>query len=173
MAATLIVQDDFGQTANANAYITVAFFKQYCDNNGYDYSAYSDDQISIAIIRATAYMDTRWRYFGIRAQIDQTTEWPRYNISDVDNNPVNGIVLNVQKACAEYSFIAAAAALNPAPTRDETGARLQARTTQVGPILDSVRFAGSAIFTQPTYPIADGYLKSRGYVMVGNSLIRG
>lgn len=173
---TLIVQDDFGQTDNANAYIDEPYFKTYADNQGYDYTtpAYTDPQIQVAIIQGRTYMDTRWRYWGMRKQILQTTEWPRYNIIDVDRNPVNIIPDNVKRANAEYAWIyLTTGTLNPIPTRDETGAALQARTTQVGPVLESIRFSGVGSFKNPIYPIADGYLKSRGYVIATTALMRG
>lgn len=170
---TLVVQDNFGQVSGANGYITVAFFRAYHTDRGVDLSSVIDADIETGIVRATDYMDTRWRYYGIRAQIRQTTEWPRYNISDVDNNPVYGVDIHVQRSCAEYALIALNAALNAPPTRDATGQRIIAKTTQVGPILNSVRYAGAAIFTEPTYPIADGFMKRRGYIMSSTSLTRG
>lgn len=170
---TLIVQDDTGQVAGANGYITVAFFRSYHGDRGVDLSGVVDADIETAIIRGTDYMDTRWRYKGIRSQTAQETEWPRYNIIDVDNLYVYGIVIHVQRACAEYSLIALNAALNPTPTRDATGQRVIAKTTQVGPILNNVRYAPGAIFTEPTYPIADGLLKRRGYIISSTELTRG
>lgn len=167
------VQDDFGQVSDANAYITVAFFRSYHTDRGVDLTSYSDSDCESAIVRGTDYMDIRWRYYGIRKQILQTTQWPRYNVIDVDRNPINIIPLEVKRACAEYSIVALTAVLDPIPTRDSTGQRVQAKTTQVGPIMNSVRYTGGGIFVQPTYPVADGYLKNKGLVISTTALARG
>lgn len=66
MATTLVVQDDDGDVANANAYITLAFFQSYHTNRGNDYSDSSSDEQKAAIIRATDYLDTRFDFRGVR-----------------------------------------------------------------------------------------------------------
>ncbi len=170
------VQDDFGGIANANAYITLDYFRQYATDSGIDVTAapYSDDaKCMTAIIQGTRYMDYRWQYFGMRCQITQQTEWPRYSVIDNDRNPVDGITPPIMKACAEYSMLAILGQLNPTPARDETGQALQAKTTQVGPIMTSRRFVGGGAFLQPTYPVPDGILKREGYIISGGTLIRG
>lgn len=174
--AVMFVQDNFGSVVGANSYQSEASAKLYWDNAGYDYTtpAYSDNQITISLIQATAYMDGRWRFQGIRKQIAQNTAWPRYNLIDVDRNPVNILTKHLLAAHAEYAWIyLTTGSLNPVPVRDPTGARLQAKTTQVGPIMESVRYAGAAVFVAPIYPIADGYLTSRGYVVPTNAIMRG
>ena len=138
MAVT--VQDDEGQVADANAYIAQAFFITYCAARGYDHSAYSSDQLDAAIIRATDYLDTRFRFRGVKLNTTgQTTEWPRkagaaltqpwLNI-DLLTSPVliasvgqdgtligpngesiEGIPDALEKACAEYAFRALSASL--------------------------------------------------------------
>lgn len=66
MATTLVVQDDAGDVANTNSYITLAFFQSYHTNRGNSYSAFTDDQCKAAIIRATDYLDTRFDFRGVR-----------------------------------------------------------------------------------------------------------
>lgn len=74
----LTPQDETGLVEGANAYITLAFFKSYHDDRGNDYSAYTDPNMNTAIVRATDYLDTRFRFRGIKLNdADQTTEWPR------------------------------------------------------------------------------------------------
>lgn len=88
MAAQFNVQVDAGTTALANAYITLAEFKQYHDNAGNDYSAYIDAKIQLAIVRATFYLDNRFTFPGRKTvvvdpaasppvTVEQPTQWPR------------------------------------------------------------------------------------------------
>lgn len=174
--AVILVQDDFGLVDGANAYQDAADAMLLWDNAGYDYTTpgYTTNQMNVSLIQGTSYMDTRWRFHGIRKQLRQNTAWPRYNLIDIDRNPVNIIPLHVKLAHAEYAWIfLTTGTLNAIPQRDPTGARLQAKTTQVGPIMESVRYAGAAVFVQPIYPIADGYLTERGYVIPNSSIMRG
>jgi DnaT-like ssDNA binding protein len=172
-----VVQDDFGGVANANAYITLDFFRQYWTDRGVDVTAdpySSDTKCQAAIIQGTIYMDYRWQYYGMRCQITQNTEWPRYSVIDNDRNPVDGITPPLMKACAEYANIALITGpLNPTPSRDDTGQALQAKTTQVGPIMTSKRYIGGGSFMQPIYPVPDGILKREGYIFGGSQLVRG
>lgn len=174
--AVMLVQDNFGQVVGANSYQTLASAQLYWDNAGYDYATpgYTANQMTVALIQATVYMDGRWRFRGIRKQIAQNTAWPRYNLIDIDRNPVNILTKHLLAAHAEYAWVyLTTGTLNGIPTRDATGARLQAKTTQVGPIMESVRYAGAATWVAPIYPIADGYLTSRGYVIPTNAIMRG
>lgn len=66
MAVTLNTQNDDGDVALANAYITTAFFDSYHTNRGNDYSAFDADEKKAAIIRATDYLDTRFDFRGVR-----------------------------------------------------------------------------------------------------------
>ena len=162
------------------------FFTNYCISRGRSLIKvaaqdpannvlYSADEIAAAIMGSREYMDGRWgsKYIGQRSQELQDTEWPRDNAYDNSDYYVYGINDIIRKANCEYAYILLTTTdLNPNPTRDETGQRVQRKTTQVGPILDSVTYAAGAAFDQPTYPAADNILKSRGYVLSGSSLIR-
>ena len=182
----LVVQNDTGDAVGANAYCDVDFFKTYCISRGKSLVKtaaadpannvlYSDDEIAAAIMGSREYMDGRWgsKYVGQRMQELQDTEWPRYDAYDNSDFYINGVTDILRKANAEYAYILLTTTdLNPNPTRDETGQRVQRKTTQVGPILDSVTYVTGAAFDQPTYPTADNILRSRGYILSGSSLIR-
>lgn len=170
---TFIVQTDT-VTTNANAYISVAFFKSYHDARGRDYSTYSDANIQTAIVRATDYLDERFQFVGERLQIDQTTEWPRLNCFDIDDNYIDEVPREVKEATAEYAFIALGVAdLSPSPTRDDTGRPVQSFEQSVGPISEAKTFANGAPFELPKYPKADRKLINRGFVVSRGMLYRG
>jgi len=113
-AATLL-----GGTNDANAYIPVAFFRQYHTDRGRDTTALTDAQVQIAIVQATDYIDTRWRIrfagqwpllepdFTVDPPIIpyQSTLWPRRNIYNDDaRTPILGLPVQLKKACAEYAL---------------------------------------------------------------------
>jgi hypothetical protein len=176
-----ILQDDGGITPDANSYADIDFFVDYCASRGriivdpLTTAQYTDAQIAVALILGRDYMDGRWGWIGFRQQIDQTTEWPRLDAFDSSNSYVNGITDTLRRAQCEYAFIALTSGvdLNPAPDRDTTGVAVQSKTTQVGPILESIHYVAGAVFVNPSYPAADNILKSRGYTINRSTLMRG
>lgn len=174
----LVLQNDTGSVPNANAYIDVAFFKAYHDDRGNDYTTVppaTDDDLAKKIIIATDYVDTRFRYIGCRLiGRQQATEWPRQSAYDLDRYAVIGIPMEVKEATAEYALRALMGdgPLNPDPSRDESGAAIQSKSEQVGPIQESVTYVGGATVTMPKYPAADQKLRKSGLVLNGGTLLR-
>lgn len=139
MTITVVPQSADGNVADANSYITAAYFTTYHTNRGNDVSAYTADQIAAAIIKAWDYLDTRFSFRGVKLVTDgtQTTEWPRKSannttrfydysfnvpivyIGDTTNialvgpngETIEGIPESLKKAQAEYSFRALTASL--------------------------------------------------------------
>ncbi|QYW02118.1 hypothetical protein CPT_Sonora_015 [Stenotrophomonas phage Sonora] len=170
----LIVQDATGGVVGANAYIDVAYFKSYHEDRGNPLpGAATDPDIETAIIRATDYLDQRFIFVG-RPMLtrQQSTEWPRTDAWDRYRNLVTGIPVEVQEATAEYALRALSATLNPDPSRDESGARIQSKTEQVGPISQSLTFVSGAVFSMPSYPAADQKLRRPGLVLSGGTSLR-
>ncbi len=170
----LIVQDNTGSVPGANAYISVQDFKSYHDDRGQSYNGHTDAQIEAAIVRATDYIDQRFVFVGKkRLGRDQTTEWPRTDAWDRDRYYITDIPPEVKEACAEYALRALAVELNPDPERDASGAAVLSKSESVGPISQSVTFAGGAVFQMPKYPAADQRLIKAGLVRSGGAVLRG
>lgn len=170
----LIVQTNDGNAAGANAYIDVATFSAYhADRGNAIPGTPTNEQLEQAIIRATDYLDQRFRFVGKRLLgRDQTTEWPRMDAWDLDRDLVTGIPLEVKEATAEYALRALTAALNPDPSRDASGAKVQSKSQQVGPIAQSFTYVSGAAFTMPKYPAADAKLRRSGLILSGGTLLR-
>lgn len=186
----LIVQNDDGDEAGANGYIDATYFRAYHDDRLNDYATFDvDATINAAIIRATDYMDRRFRFVGIRANASttQTTMWPRMQdtdgtlIVDPDGNDIEGLPTALKQACAEYALRALSAALIvdvPPPV----GGRLVLQETKtLGPMSKSTTFAlkgalGSSTSTSvaviPAYPLADDLLKRGGLVDSSRGVFR-
>jgi len=105
-----VVEDGTGIT-DANAYIAVAFFRDYHTDRGTDTSSFTPDSVvEGAIVRATDYVDKRFgnKYRGFKQGKDQGLEWPRLSAFDNDDFLLNGIDAvprQMQKAIAEYTLI--------------------------------------------------------------------
>jgi hypothetical protein len=114
MAVSVIVEDGSG-VPSANSYLSVADWKVYADQQGWDYSTtpagvpYTDDQIGSAIIRGRAWLDAtyRSRWPGSRANgRDQSTAWPRKDAIDGDGEEIvdDEIPGEVKDASAEAAW---------------------------------------------------------------------
>lgn len=94
--------------ANADSFITLAFFKTYADGKGYDYSAFDDtDEIEPAIRRGTSYLSDGFTWGGARvAGRGQALAFPRSGLLDGEGWDVDhdSIPPEVQKATAEASW---------------------------------------------------------------------
>lgn len=164
------VQNDSGTVTGANAYISVADLKAYHADRGNEVDG-TDEEIQQAIVRATDYMDGRWRFRGEKLNSQQRTAWPRTFPQDDDQLTLVGIPVQVKEACAEYALLVRQGViLDPNPTRDVSGQTVQSKSEQVGPIASSVTFISGGGTTRPEYPIPD--MKLRGLVQTGGTLAR-
>lgn len=107
----LEVEDGTGKT-DADAFISEAYFDDYCDKRGLDYSSYNSTQKEQAIVRATDYLSESfpWKGFKLkeRGHVDgeQALAWPRTYIEDKNGYAVASgeVPTEVQKATAEIAF---------------------------------------------------------------------
>lgn len=166
------VQDDFGTVDGANSYISVDDFRSYHADRGRDLSSYPTALVEQAIIRATDYVDGRFRYVGERRTEDQRTAWPRTNAVDVDGDTRTGLPAEVVEACAEYAYAALSSDLDPTPTRDTSGRAVQSYRKKVGPLEKGVTYADGARYEHPRYPVADRKLLKTGLVVAPGELGR-
>ena len=84
-------------TTGANAYVTTTEFRDYHRDRGNTVTGGSS-AMQQAIIKATDYLDYRFRFVGERQLVGQTTEWPRIGARDVDRENVAGIPTEVKEA---------------------------------------------------------------------------
>lgn len=169
----IIVQDDDGLAAGANAYTDVAAFKAYHADRGNDVSAHADPAIEQAIVQASDYVDVRFSYVGRRANRDQSTAWPRSGARDFDGYSLTGVPRVVKEAAMEYAFRALTGELMPDPQRDSTGREVLSQSKTVGPISTSFTYAQSSEgATSPRYPLADNMLRRAGLVRASNTVSR-
>lgn len=103
---TVIPQDDSGTVAGANAYHDLPFVDQYFRNVGFTSWATRDEtRAEELILYVTQTTDAIFatRYLGYRLRQDQTTEFPRGNLREVNSGWwVYGIPLKVKYAMCEF-----------------------------------------------------------------------
>lgn len=168
----LIVQDDNGQVAGANAYVTVAEYRAYHADRGVDVTAQTDDAVAAAIVRATQYLDVRFYFIGVKKNREQTTQWPRSDAVDANDFEVNDVPDPVKWACCEYAQRAITKNLMPDPVRSASGYAVTQESKKVGPISKFTQYAGAGFYNWPEYPVADGYLYASGLVLQGRRTSR-
>lgn len=154
------VQDGTTPVAGANAYITEQEFKDYHNERGNDIASLAGGDIQKAIIKATDYIDTKFRFKGTRVAAGQSTLWPRLDALDCEGDEVTGIPSAIKDATAEYAFIASSQDLNPNPTRDASGTKVELTKRKVGPLETETRFVEGSTFSSPKYPVADNIIKA-------------
>lgn len=171
-----VVEDGTG-ISNANAYISVAFYRAYFADRGKDVSAQTDEQVQGYIVRATDYVEQRFgsQYQGTRKTLTQSLGMPRTGMTyDGVRLSADAIPALFQMGIAEYSNRASKYAdLAPdAPvlfardaanggTIPAAGAVI-AESKKVGPIEKSTEYAdptaASNAWTLPAYPAADALI---------------
>lgn len=154
------VEDGTG-LSDANAYISVAEFKAYHDERGNSYeAACKDSTIQQAIIRATDYIEKRWRnrWKGVRESEAQALAFPRVYLFDEDGYVIDGIPAKLKQATAEYAVRAITITLMPDPQIDDTSLRVRRKREKVGPIETETEFAEEAPRDLRPYPAADRLL---------------
>lgn len=154
------VEDETGLD-DANAYITIDEFEAYWDDRGYDSSGVSDPNKQVAIIKATDYIENRYRtqFKGSKEFVGQALSFPRLNLYDLDGCLVSGLPNKLKFATAEYAKRALTAELAPDPTVDASGFNVISDRKKLGPIEKELHFAngGTPTIYKP-YPSADKLL---------------
>lgn len=168
------VQNDDGTISGANAYITVAEFKNYHDDRGNDYGTYTTPEIEAAIVNATDYTDERWEFLGEPRNHSQDTEWPRLDVEDSKGIIVRGIPSEVKEATAEYAIRhLAGETLDPDLTYDDRGQKVQRKKEVVGPIEEETEYVGGSAEAPKSFPGADKKLIRSGYTIRPGNFERG
>lgn len=82
-----------------------------------DWAAATTAAKEAALLRATAYLDGRYRWIGQIASLTQSLAWPRFGAIDGEGRALAGIPAPVREACCELARAALAGDLAPAQPR--------------------------------------------------------
>jgi len=164
------VQNDQGSISDANSYITVAFYKSYHTDRGVAQVinvVNTDGEIQSALILATDYLDSRYKFIGEKRVVDQATEWPRFDAEDIDDNLVTGLPHQVEEACAELALsqLLSPGSLFPSVTQDPSGQGVKRTKKKLDVLELETEYFGSNATTalrSPVFYQADWRLKRSG-----------
>ena len=106
MADIEFIVENGTNVANANSYVTLAYFNTYCTIHDYNISALSDENKKVLIIKGTEFVDNFFLWKGIKKYSNQSLSFPRNGIYDRNREEITGIPEGLKKAVCEASFIA-------------------------------------------------------------------
>lgn len=156
---TFIVEDGTGTIAGANSYGSVAGLDTYSADRGVTLSG-NQAAKEAALVRSTDHLDLRWTYRGCKLLPEsQPLQWPRQGVY-IDGVYVEGLPVELVKACYELAQRALTADLAPDPTVDASGVAVVKSRDKVGPIEVEREFSGgtaSSLFF-PVYPEVNALL---------------
>ena len=173
-----LIVEDGTVVEDANAYATIAFVDAYHElRANVDWTNATVAGKVAAIVQATDYIDSRWRFVGTRADEDQTLEWPRDDATDANGyDQEDNVPLVVQQVMADYALRALSAPLMPDPTIDEeNGKFITYKREKVGPLEEETRYSEyrGRVTIRP-YPTADRRMLASGLVITSNGrVVRG
>lgn len=139
-----VTEDGTGKL-DANSYVAVYDFKNYCDDRGIAYADYHDTDIEQAAIRATMYLDGRYkgRWRGARTHgREQALDWPRDDVIDAYGQEIDAHTIPLELLQATYEAMSRELASPNSLTPDYVPSEAVAAES-VGPISMSYR-AGDA-----------------------------
>jgi hypothetical protein len=160
-----VVEDGTGTVPTANSYASVAEFKAYWDDRDFNYTGFSDTLIQHALIKATQYIEWRFRhrFRGIRSVYSPTPQplsFPRLCLW-VFCVLVTGVPDGVKQATSEYAkrVLTTNPDLQPDPGGyDATGQLIGITIVKVGPIEKHTTYEAGTGPVVREYPYADGLL---------------
>lgn len=181
-----VVEDGTG-LPDANSYATDTDMVAYFVDRGVDLTGFSATQIQQALVRATDYMETNFKFVGFKESNDQNLSWPRVvDFDDRDGFPFDRIPQPLVVALYQYALEALYSSLYPGgqlaapdPSPGSGGAVLSAPVSRtrkkIGDLEKEVWFnvrAGSATGELRPIPAADNLLKRNGLVVSSRELFR-
>lgn len=157
----LIVEDGTG-LANAESYVSVAYFRTYCTARGHDISDYDDTEIEQALRRGTEWFEALYsaRLPGARVSLTQALTLPQTGLYDARGYAVasNAVPVQVQKAVCEATLreLATPGGLSPDLVTGQIEKRVRVDTIEVEYASGSTGAEGQ----RPTLTIVDGIMSS-------------
>jgi len=159
-----VVEDGTGEDPDANSYASVADFKAYWDDRGFNYTIYSPDSvIQRALIKATDFIERKYgrNFLGCRLLgLTQPLSWPRAYVY-LHGSVVEGLPIQLVRATHEYAKIALESPEGLAPNPggyDATRQIVNTTIVKVGPVEKHQKYEAGSGANLRTYPYADGLL---------------
>ncbi len=154
---------------DANAYISVAYFKEYFLNRNKPTDK-TDLEIEGTIVEATAFIDLFYCFIGQKlAGETQTTEFPRYTEAEAPTTAE--IPVGIKNATCEFAeYLLTGNLLTISVGGDESG--ISEMENQVGEIKERIQYVGSSSESNiAIVPLADAYIGSSGWLCAVTNVV--
>jgi hypothetical protein len=158
-----VLEDGTGLT-NSNAYISLVEYRAYWLDRGVDEGDVDDDELRAAIVKATMYVDTAFKFRGQIKSSTQALQFPRAYLYDELGLAIEGLPTRLKNGVAEYAKRARTVDLWNVPEVDTTGL-VTSKREKVGPIETEFQYQAGSVQTFKPYPQADAWL--RGLILQG------
>lgn len=138
----------------------------------------TDAQKTTALLKASEYLDQRYRWIGYRTEETQVRAWPRISAYDSDGFAIDDSAIP-QVVKDAVSYLAARSLEGDSLMPDEAATTLtgdvEAYRVKVGEIEEETRFAGGSARrrSMKSYPKVDHMLRAAGLVRSGSRVERG
>jgi hypothetical protein len=141
---------------NADSYVSLAEANAYATARAWAGWTGTDAAKEAALVTATSYIDTNYRFKGSLLTLTQSLAWPRVDVTDIEGRPLTGVPVNVKSATIELAMRALIAPLVASP---ETAA-VKRKRVKAGSVETETEYAisvGSSSDPSPS-PMADRLL---------------
>jgi hypothetical protein len=151
----MFIIEDGSVVPNANAYISVAEFRDFHGDRGlsaaqFDTGLYTEALVQTYIVKATDYVDKRFnmKFKGFQKEQDQSLQWPRLNVFNSSGRWIdsNTIPIYLKRGICEYAYLVSKL-LDLLPTPSPNFNRIDLATGEIipgssGPLLRNVETIG-------------------------------
>lgn len=104
---SFVVEDGTGKT-NANSYVSTAYALDYfADRGNTSWSQMTQEKQETALIKATDYINSAFKWNGKKMTQEQALEFPRTKLVDANGYKVEGVPVSLQQAVCECADLVA------------------------------------------------------------------
>lgn len=170
-----VVEDGSG-VSGANSFVEVDYADEYFTDRGNTvWLGLSIEQKQAALVLASDYASTQYRYKGQKADLEQGLAFPRVELIDPKGMVVTGVPSCILRVVTELAIRAATLenGLVPDPEFDGNGRSIKEITEALGPLKRSVKYAGPGeLIEDARFPAVDAMM-CPWLLMADNTLAHG
>lgn len=145
-----VVENGTGMS-DATSYVDLQYAQDYFTRKNMRdwWDNLNSDAQKNELINGTEYADKKFgpKLDGKPLNPNQALEFPRSGLKDRYGRPITGVPKNVKDATCEYAWLSSNGQLHA--TSQQVNAKVESKTTKVGPITTSVKYVDSV--TKMTY----------------------
>lgn len=156
-----VVEDGSG-VPGANSLVSVEYADEYFSDRGNtQWSGLTVEQKQAALVLASDYASTQYKYKGQKANLEQGLAFPRVDLIDPRGLPLTGIPSCILRVVSELAVRAATLeeGLVPDPEFDGNGRSVKELSETLGPLKRFIKYAGPGeLIEDARYPAVDAMM---------------